>query len=191
MDARTVVQYLVISWVALATFLAIFNRENFTESFGFSGYKKPINYVKLNDPRPDMSGYSQVESDANHDMVEKFVLMTNKELYKRLKFSTYIIETQAINKYESEQSTLYECIFTVVRNNGFAFGFTVVSTFEVSGNKTRISSLRSQPLSDQAPDNVKIYTKGSSGKEFVDYKLVKESAVPNVSELDLIKNKLS
>lgn len=191
MDARTVVQYLVISWVALAIFLAIFNRENFTESFGFSGYKKPVNYVKLNDPRPDMSGYSQVESDANHDMVEKFVLMTNKELYKRLKFSTYIIETQAINKYESEQSTLYECIFTVVRNNGFAFGFTVVSTFEVSGNKTRISSLRSQPLSDQAPDNVKIYTKGSSGKEFVDYKLVKESAVPNVSELDLIKNKLS
>jgi hypothetical protein len=29
------------------------------------------------------------------------------------------------------------------------------------------------------------------GKEFIDYKLVKESAVPNVGELYLIKNKLS
>lgn len=191
MDVRTVVQYLVISWIALAIFLAIFNREHFTESFGFSGYKKPVNYVKLNDPRPDMTGYSQVEANVDHDTMEQFVLATNKELHKRLKFPTYIIETQSVKKYDGVQSTLYECTFTVVRSNGFAFGFTVVSTFDVSGDKIRLVSLRSQPLSDQAPDNVKVYTKGSMGKEFVDYKLVKESAVPNVSELDLIKNKLS
>jgi hypothetical protein len=52
-------------------------------------------------------------------------------------------------------------------------------------------SLRSQPLKDQAPDNVKVYTKGSAGKEFIDYKLVNESAIPKVGELDSIKNKLS
>ena len=190
MDLRKVVQYLVISWIALALILAVFNRENFTETFGFSGYKKPVDYVKLNDPRPDLAGYSQVEGKVDHDTMEKFVIGTNKELHNRLKFPTYIIETQSVKVYEGT-TTLYECTFTVVRKGGFAFGFTVVSTFEVAGDKMKLVSLRSQPLSDQAPSNVKVYTKGSMGKEFVDYKLVKESAVPNVSELDLIKNKLS
>jgi hypothetical protein len=60
MDLRTVVKYLIISWIVLALIMAVFNRENFTESFGFSGYKKPVDYVKLDDPRPDLSGYSQV-----------------------------------------------------------------------------------------------------------------------------------
>lgn len=191
MDLRKVVQYLVISWIALALILAVFNRENFTETFGFSGYKKPVDYVKLNDPRPDLSGYSQVEAKVDHDTMEKLVIGTNKELHTRLKFPTYIIETQSVKVYEGTTTTLYECTFTVVRKGGFAFGFTVVSTFEIAGDKMKLISLRSQPLSDQAPSNVKVYTKGSMGKEFVDYKLVKESAVPNVSELDLIKNKLS
>lgn len=191
MDAFKVIKYLIISWIILVIIVSVFDREHFTESFGFSGYKKPVDYVKLNDPRPDFSGYSQVEASVDHDMMEKFVLKTNKELHERLKFPTYIIETQSVKKYEGVQSTMYECTFTVVRSNGFAFGFTVVAAFEVLGDKFKLVSLRSQPLSDQAPDNVKVYTKGSMGKEFIDYKLVKESAVPNVSELDLIKNKLS
>jgi len=191
MDLRTIIKYLVVSWIVLAIILAVFNRENFTESFGFSGYKKPIDYVKLNDPRPDLSGFSRVEGDVDHDTMEQFVIATNKELYNRLKFPTYIIETQSVKVYNGVASNLYECTFTVVRKGGFAFGFAVVSTFEVMGDKMKLVSLRSQPLSDQAPSNVKVYTKGSAGKEFVDYKLVKESAVPNIGELDLIKNKLS
>ena len=171
--------------------LVMIKRENFTETFGFSGYKKPIDYVKLNDPRPDMSGYSQIEAKVDHDTMEQLVLQTNKELNKRLGFSTYIIETQSVKVYEGTTGQLYEATFMVVRNDGFSFGFAVIATFEVSGKKLKLMSLRSQPLSDQAPDKVKVYTKGSMGKEFVDYKLVKESAVPNVGELDLIKNKLS
>ena len=190
MDARKVIKFLVISWVVLAIILAVFDREHFTESFGFSGYKKPVDYVKLSDPRPDLSGYSQVESNVNSDMMERFVLKTNEELYKRLKFPTYIIETQAVNQYQGSQNTLYECVFTVVKKGGFAVGFTAAATFEVVGDKYKLIALRSQPLSAQSPDNIDVYTKGAMGKEFIDYKLVKESAVPNVSELDLIKNKL-
>jgi len=191
MDVRNVIKFLLISWVVLAVIMAVFNRENFSESFGFSGYKKPVDYVKLNDPRPDMSGYSQVESNVNHDMMEKFVLKTNNELYERLKFPTYIIETQSVNQYNGSQNTVYECIFTVVKKGGFSVGFTAVAIFEVIGDKFKLSALRSQPLSTQSPDNIEVYTEGSRGKEFVDYKLVKESAIPNISELDLIKNKLS
>jgi len=181
---------IVIGILVVLVILCVMKRENYTETFGFSGYKKPVNYVKLNDPRPDLSGFSLVEGNVHNDMMEKFVIGTNKELYKRLKFSTYIIEIQSIKVYQSSQSSLYECTFTVIRNGGFAFGFVVVATFEVVGDKTKIISLRSQPLDDQSNSDIKVYTKGSAGKEFVDYKLVKEGAIPNISELDLIKNKL-
>lgn len=182
---------IVIAILLVLVILSIMKRENYTETFGLSGYNKPVNYLKLNDPRPDLSGYSRVEGNVDNDMMEKFVLGTNKELYKRLGFSSYIIETQSVKVYRSSQNSLYECTFTVIRNKGFAFGFVVVATFDVSGNKTKLISLRSQPMGDQSPSNVKIYTKSSAGKDFLNYKLVKEGAIPNVGELDLIKNKLS
>jgi len=182
---------IVIAILVVLVILSIAKGGKITKTFGLSGYKKPANYLKLNDPRPDLSGYSLVEGNVDNDMMEKFVIGTNKELYKRLGFSTYIIETQSIKVYQSSQSSLYECTFTTVRNGGFAFGFVVVATFEVVGSKTKLVSLRSQPMNDQSPSDVKVYTKGSAGKEFLDYKLVKESAIPNISELDSIKNKLS
>src|SRR5210317_2458801 len=96
---------IVIGVILVVAVLAMFRRETYSESFGFSGYKKPVNYVKLNDPRPDMSGYSQVEANVDHDTMEQFVLATNKELHKRLKFPTYIIETQSVKKYDGIQNT--------------------------------------------------------------------------------------
>jgi len=170
----------------------MFRRETYSESFGFSGYKKPINYIKLNDPSPDYSGYSLVESSVDNDLMERFVLETNKELFKRLGFSTYIIETQSVKTYEGSGTKMYECVFMVVKNDGFSFGFAVIASFEETvAGKIRLRSLRSQPLSDQAPDNISVYTKGSAGKEFVEYKLIKESAMPTMDGLDSAKNKLS
>tara|TARA_B110000503_G_scaffold116469_1_gene175626 strand:- start:6399 stop:6962 length:564 start_codon:yes stop_codon:yes gene_type:complete len=182
---------IVIGILIVLVILSMMRREKFTETFGFSGYKKPVNYVKLDDPRTDLSGYSQMKGDIDHDKMETFVIETNKELYRRLKFQTYIIETQSVKVYSDGKNTRYECTFTVTRNSGFAFGFVVVSTLEVVKGVTKVLSLRSQPLSDQAPDNIEVYTKGTAGKEFIDYKLVKEGAIPNINELDLIKNKLS
>ena len=182
---------IVIGVLLMLLILTMIRRENFTDTFGFSGYKKPVDYVKLNDPRPDLSGFSKIEAKIDHDVMEELVIKTNKELNKRLGISTYIIETQSVDVYEDTVGQLYKATFMVIRNDGFSFGFAVTSIFTVDGKKLKLKSLHSQPLSDQAPENVKVYTKGSRGKEFVDYKLVKESAVPNVSELDLIKNKLS
>ncbi len=52
---------IAIAILVVLVILCMVKRENFTETFGFSGYKKPVNYVKLNDPRPDLSGFSLVE----------------------------------------------------------------------------------------------------------------------------------
>jgi len=62
---------IVIGVLLMLLILTMIRRENFTETFGFSGYKKPVDYVKLNDPRPDLSGYSQIEGKVDHDTMEK------------------------------------------------------------------------------------------------------------------------
>ena len=85
---------------------------------------------------------------------------------------------------------MYECAFMVVKNNGFAFGFSVTAMFEVEGEETRLVSLRSQPLDVETPQDITPYTEGSEGKEFIDYNLVKEKAVPTSSEFESTKNKL-
>eukprot|EP00919_Chromeraceae_sp_WS-2016_P001395 GHVR01003469.1.p1 GENE.GHVR01003469.1~~GHVR01003469.1.p1 ORF type:complete len:184 (-),score=15.95 GHVR01003469.1:336-887(-) len=173
----------------LVVVLLLTRREPFTEAFGFSGYKKPVGTIRFDDARPDMSLYTQAEAKVSNDMMQEFIMLTNKEISKRTGLCTYIIETTAVKKYTGPK-TMYECAFMVVKNNGFAFGFSVTAMFEVEGEETRLVSLRSQPLDVETPQDITPYTEGSEGKEFIDYNLVKEKAVPTSSEFESTKNKL-
>jgi hypothetical protein len=166
------------------------NREPFTEIFGFSGHTKPTGSVRLDDARPDLSGYNQAEADVNNDMMEEFVLQANKEIAKRTGLCTYIIETTAVKKYVKEDKAVYECMFMTVKNNGFAFGFSVVASYEVVNGNIKLVSLRSQPLDIQTVSDVSPFVESTGGQDFVDYQLVKEAAVPTRSELEMAKNKL-
>ena len=76
-----------------------------------------------------------------------------------------------------------------IKKDGFSFGFSVVASFEIENGKTRLISLRSQPLDVQAPSDVTPFVEGSEAKEFVDYRLVKEVAAPTKGEFDRAKNK--
>ena len=166
-------------------------REPFTEIFGFSGYTKPTGSVRLNDARPDLTGYSQAEANISNDMMQEFVFQANKEISKRTGLCTYIIETTSVRKYVGEEGKeIYECMFMVVKNNGFAFGFSVVASFEVVNGEIKLLSLRSQPLDVQTVADVTPFVEGQAGQEFVKYDLVKEKAVPTVGELEMAKNKL-
>ena len=101
-------------------------------------------------------------------MMEEFVLKANQEIAKRTGVCTYIIETTAVKGYRKERD----------------------ASFEVKNGKSRVISLRTQPLGVQAPGDVSAFTESSAGKEFVEYELVKEAAVPTKSEFDSAKNKL-
>ena len=78
----------------------------------------------------------------------------------------------------------------VIKKGGFSFGFSVVSSFEVQNGKSRLLYLRSQPLGVNAPSDVTPFTEGGEGKEFINYELVKEGAIPTKAEFDSAKNKL-
>jgi hypothetical protein len=165
-------------------------REPFTEFFGFSGYKKPVGTVRFDDAKPNLAGYSQAEADVNNNMMEEFVLQANKEIGKRTGLCTYIIETTSVKKYTKDNSSIYECMFMTVKDSGFAFGFSVVATYEITGDTIKLISLRSQPLDVESVSNMDPFVGGQPGQEFLKYELVKEKTVPTIGELEKAKNKL-
>jgi len=182
--------YLLILILTLVVLILTTNHEKFSETFGLSGYTKPRDSVKLDDPRPDLSGYKEVEASIDNDMMEEFVLKANKEISKRTGLCTYIIETTSVKHYKGDKKEIYECMFMTMKNGGFSYGFSVVASYEVENGKIRIISLRTQPLGVQAPQNIKPFTEGSEGKEFIKYELVKEVVMPTSTELESVKNKL-
>ena len=183
-------KFLITAVLLMIVLLLTTNREPFTEMFGFSGHKKPTGSIRFDDARPDISKYTQAEANVDNNMMQEFVLQANQEIAKRTGLCTYIIETTSIKKYTGEDHDLYECMFMTVKNNGFAFGFSVVATFEVKGSTIKLVSLRSQPLDVQTVTNVSPFVEGVSGQEFVKYDIVKEKAIPTQGELEMAKNKL-
>ena len=182
--------YLLVAALIILVVLLTTNREGFQEAFGLSGYTKHIGSVKLDDPRPDLSKYKEIEADIDNDMMQDFVLMANKEITKRTGICNYIIETTSVKAFRGEENNIYECMFMTVKSSGFAFGFSVVASFEVKNKNVRIVSLRTQPLDVQLNGDITPFVEGSSGKEFLKYEIVKEVAVPSRGELDSAKNKL-
>lgn len=180
--------YILLALLVLVILLT--RRESFTEIFGLSGYSKPVDYVRLNDPRPNLSGYKEVEASVNHDMMETFTIQANAEISKRIGTPTYIIETAKIKKHTGRENDIYECVFMVMKKGGFSYGFSVVASFEVKGDTVKLVSLRTQPIDIEQPGNVKAFTDGAPGKEFLKFELVKEAATPTMGEFEEAKNKL-
>ncbi len=180
--------YMILLLILLVILLT--RREPFTEIFGFSGYTKPVDYIRLNDPRPNLTGYKEVEASVNHDMMDIFTIQANNEISKRIGTPTYIIETAKIKKYNGQENDIYECAFMVMKKGGFSYGFSIVASFEVKGDTTKLTSLRSQPIDSEELNDVKAFTDGSPGQEFIKFELVKEVATPTISEFEEAKNKL-
>ena len=194
---------LAILLIAVVLLLTV-KREPFTEMFGFSGHSRPTGRVRFDDSKPDLTSYRQAEADVNNDMMQEFVLQTNKEISKRTGLCTYIIETIAVKKYiaptttnvegalvSSAKNDVYEAVFMTVKNKGFAFGFTVIAYFEVTNSGAiTLKSIRTQPLDVESESPVSPFKGDPSGKEFVNYELVKEKAVPTLGELEMAKIKL-
>ena len=181
--------YLMIILIAVVLLLTV-RREPFTEMFGFSGHTKPTGRIRLDDSKPNLAGYKKVEVGVDNDLMQEFVLQTNKEITKRTGLCTYIIETTDVKKYVKEDKELYECSFMNVKNNGFAFGFIVASYFEVVNGNVKLVSLRTQPLDAESASEIAPFVDSVSGKDFVNYDLVKERATPSLGELEMAKNKL-
>ena len=182
---------LPIALLLIVVLLLTVRRESYTEIFGLSGWTQPNEGVILDDPVDDISKYRAVDTKIDNDTIERLVLATNKAIEAKTGICNYIIETTTIKKYVELSGTkeFYRAMFMAVKRNGFAFGFAVSVDAEIVGDVVKIKSLRTQPIDADIPSDIKPFTDGEAGQDFIEYTLVKEKAMPTRSEFEMAKNK--
>ena len=182
---------LPIALLLIVVLLLTVRRESYSEIFGFSGWSKPNEGIILDDPVEDISKYRVMDTKIDNDTIERLVLATNKAIKQKTGVCNYIIETTSIKKFveRSGDKQFYRAMFMAVKNNGFAFGFAVTVDAEIVGDVITIKSLRTQPIDADIPNDIKQLTDGEAGQDFIEYKLVKEKAMPTRSEFEAAKNK--
>jgi hypothetical protein len=84
---------------------------------------------------------------------------------------------------------VYECMFMVVKDSGFSYGFSVVSTVQIKNGVARVIAIRSQPLDTQIPSKISPYKESVGGQEFLNYDVVDELTKIKRSEFEISKNK--
>tara|TARA_B110000114_G_scaffold77421_1_gene81990 strand:- start:1214 stop:1753 length:540 start_codon:yes stop_codon:yes gene_type:complete len=157
------------------------------EMFGYAGYSDPIKQVVIDDPLFDSKEYVEsTDVSVSSNLIQELVFATNKYVADKTGLCTYVIETTSIKEFiHAEKKTkLYRCMFMLMKQYGFAFGFAVTSDIIVNPDGTvRVVSARTQPIDVQPPTDQSPFESDIEGHVFVDYDLFKKS------ELELIKQK--
>jgi len=158
-----------------------------TEKFGYAGYKDPIMQVVIDDPVADTTEYIEsTYDDISRDTVQKLVFATNAYVSEKTGLCTYVIETTSLKRYvhKENKKEIYRCMFMLMKQNGFAFGFAVTSDIQANPDGTmKVLSVRTQPIDVAPPTDTSPFDSDIEGHAFVDYDVFKKS------ELELIKNK--
>ena len=158
-----------------------------TEMFGYAGYSDPIMQVVINDPVTDVKEYTEsTYSDLTPDIVQKLVFATNEYVAEKTGLCTYVIETTSMKKYvhKENKKELYRCMFMLMKQHGFAFGFAVTADVQMNPDGTvKVLSVRTQPIDVLPPTDISPFNSDIEGHVFTDYDVFKKS------ELELIKNK--
>lgn len=172
--------------IVLLIALVLYMMSRTKEKFGYSGYTKPVDTVILADSAPNMNEYREnTNISITNELMEKFVLSSNKYVSEKTGLCTYIIETTSVKgyKHKTKNHELYQCMFMFIRQGGFTFGFSVVVDILLVSGNVKIQGARTQPLGVTPPTDTTPFGSTMRGSEFVDFTTFEQS------ELDLIKNK--
>lgn len=157
------------------------------EMFGYAGYKDPVKQVIIDDPSFDTTEYIEAtDVSVNNDLIEKIVLATNEYVSAKTGLCTYVIETTSLKKYihKENKKELYRCMFMLMKQHGFTFGFAVTVDVNVNPDGTvKVLSARTQPINVNPPTDQSPFVSDVEGHEFTEYERFRES------ELELLKIK--
>ena len=165
--------------------LVLYMMSRTKEKFGYSGYNKPVKNVILNDSAPNMNDYTELNNiNISNDLMEKFVLASNKYVGEKAGLCTYVIETTNVKKFKHKNKNheLYQCMFMFMRQGGFSFGFSAVVDILVVSREVKIQGARTQPLNVVPPNDLSPFQSSINGSEFVKFDMFDKG------ELELIKN---
>lgn len=157
------------------------------EMFGYAGYKDPVKQVIIDDPSFDTTEYTEAtDVSVNNDLIEKIVLATNEYVSAKTGLCTYVIETTSLKKYihKENKKELYRCMFMLMKQHGFTFGFAVTVDVNVNPDGTvKVLSARTQPINVNPPTDQSPFVSDVEGHEFTEYERFRKS------ELELLKIK--
>lgn len=166
---------LVLASFAVCVITLIPNRrEKFTEWFD---HGKPSREVVLAADEINLNNYDEFEPKITHDVMDRIVRATNFAVQQRLRVPTYVIETTAVKAYRHRENneTMYEIQFMLVKQTGYAHGFSVTAMVESKSDESvEVVSLRTQPIDVNSPADTAVY-ESSGGREFVDYTIVRDT----------------
>lgn len=156
------------------------------EMFGYAGYKDPIHQVVIDDPSFDTKEYTEAtDVSVNNDLMQSIVFAVNTYVGDKTGLCTYVIETTSLKKYvhNENKKELYRCMFMLMKQHGFAFGFAVTADVSVNPDGTvHVLSARTQPINVRPPTDQSPFQSDIEGHEYTEYQQFRES------ELELIKN---
>ena len=157
----------------------------------FGGYKKASEVV-LPETGIDLSEYRENDSEISltNDLIQEIILQTNKEISRKTKLCTYIIETVKVKSYIHKENLtpVYRFMFIAVKYGGFPFGFAVSTDIRVLNEGPRIEL---RDIED------KRYIDNDSKNQFTDnlIEIAEESIEdriqnnPNLNEIEKIRLK--
>jgi len=152
----------------------------------FGGHTEPVNRVVIDDPSFDTTEYTEAtDTSVDNDLIQKLVFAVNKYVATKTGLCTYVIETTSLKKFvhKENKKEMYRCMFMLMRQHGFAFGFAVTADVNVNPDGTVVVlSARTQPIDVMPPTDQTPFTSDMEGHEFTEYDRFRKS------ELDLIKN---
>jgi hypothetical protein len=120
--------YIVLILACLLCVYKSTKKENFTELFGFAGYKKPITNIDINYTSSgyDISKFQETTDGVTRDEINDCLKISEKFIRNRQSdLCVYPIETNKIMKYTgANDSIMFRCRFMyTVTNQNFPFGF--------------------------------------------------------------------
>lgn len=151
-------------------------KENYTEMFGFSGYKKPVINLDLDYSNVDidLTGFDKITSELTPDELDPVIRATQEFISRKHNLCVYPLETGFVDRYENtgtgDRLTKCRFMFTTT-DTGFPFSFG--ATVVVLNGK--VIAMRNQPMTDDS--DIKAHTYDDIS-EFLPF----DKIVPNLNK---------
>ncbi len=156
----------------------------------FGGYKKASEVV-LPETGIDLSKYRENDSlmSLSNDLMQEIILQTNKEIYKKTKLCTYIIETVKVKSYIHKENLtpVYRFMFIAVKYGGFPFGFAVSADIRVlnEGSRIELREIEDQKYIDNDSKNQFSDNLIDIAEEYIEDKIQNEKKLNEIEKIRL------
>ena len=156
----------------------------------FGGYKKASEVV-LPETGIDLSKYRENDSlmSLTNDLMQEIILQTNKEIYRKTKLCSYIIETVKVKSYIHKENLtpVYRFMFIAVKYGGFPFGFAVSTDIRVlnEGPRIELREIEDQKYIDNDSKNQFSDNLIDIAEEYIEDKIQNETKLNEIEKIRL------